>query len=97
MPENGALLFNRVNREAFESNCGDFFVTVLPVYGLDERRWWRVRVTIKVQMFKLSDDRLNRYIFMPNALPNLVVFRQYNSLSFDDLLSIYECRGNHVG
>ncbi|MEZ8387336.1 hypothetical protein AB6C98_27095, partial [Vibrio splendidus] len=30
--ENGALLFNRVGREGFESNCGFSMVTILPVY-----------------------------------------------------------------
>ncbi|CDT84232.1 hypothetical protein VCR8J2_240179 [Vibrio coralliirubri] len=30
MPENGALLFNRVSGEGFETNCGFSIVAILP-------------------------------------------------------------------
>ncbi|CDT86447.1 hypothetical protein VCR29J2_700122 [Vibrio coralliirubri] len=32
MLENGALLFNRVGGEGFETNCGFSIVTILPIY-----------------------------------------------------------------
>ncbi|CDT59809.1 hypothetical protein VCR6J2_610172 [Vibrio coralliirubri] len=32
MPENGALLFNRVSGEGFETNCGFSIVMILSVY-----------------------------------------------------------------